>query len=900
MAQTTVAQFAKELKLTEEMLLEQLTAAGVTIISVEDKLAEDDKSRLLTYLQNQHGHKEEKKKITLTRKQTSEIKKSDATGKARTIQVEVRKKRTFLKIDKAEPAEVIEKPVEPAPPIINEDELAKRRAEEDRQTTLLAKQAEQKAQLAPKRRSKKVEADEAKEAADAAEAADIAAEEKAQKTVKRGKIADVDAASSTALVKPATTPAVMLDTSNRPRIGERVVLKKDPPPASEGTLHRPSAKPGEKDAKTADKKSVKKVVKPAATSWTDDANKRRAIKTRGDASGGRDGWRSRKAKAHQDGTNEETNFQAPTEPIIREILVPETITVGELAQKMAVKAAELIKIMMKMGSMVTINQVLDQETAMILVAEMGHTSKAAKADDPEAYLVDEGAHPDAVAETRPPVVTIMGHVDHGKTSLLDTIRKARVASSEAGGITQHIGAYHVETPKGVITFLDTPGHEAFTAMRARGSQTTDLVVLVVAADDGVMPQTKEAIAHTKAAGVPMIVAVNKIDKPDANMERVKQELVANDVLPEEYGGQVMFMPVSAKTGQGIDGLLDAILLQAEVLELKAVKHAPAKGVVIEARLDKGRGPVATILVKSGTLKKGDMVLAGAVFGRVRAMLDENGKAVNEAGPSIPVEVQGLTDVPIAGEDVMVLNDERKAREIALFRQGKFRDVKLARQQAAKLENAFDQMAEGAKKSLAVIIKADVQGSYEGLAYALGKLSTEEVRVNVIHAGVGAITESDVNLALASKAIVIGFNSRTDAGARKLVETSGVQVRYYSIIYEAVDDVKLALGGMLSPEIRESILGTVEIRNVFKITKVGAVAGCYVTDGIIKRSSSVRLVRDGVVIHTGELDSLKRFKDDVKEVKSGFECGLSLKNFNDINVGDVLEAFEQVEVARTLA
>ena len=900
MAQTTVAQFAKELKLTEEMLLEQLTAAGVTIISVEDKLAEDDKSRLLTYLQNQHGHKEEKKKITLTRKQTSEIKKSDATGKARTIQVEVRKKRTFLKIDKAEPAEVIEKPVEPAPPIINEDELAKRRAEEDRQTTLLAKQAEQKAQLAPKRRSKKVEADEAKEAADAAEAADIAAEEKAQKTVKRGKITDVDAASSTALVKPAAAPAVMLDTSNRPRIGERVVLKKDPPPASEGTLHRPSAKPGEKDAKTADKKSVKKVVKPAATSWTDDANKRRAIKTRGDASGGRDGWRSRKAKAHQDGTNEETNFQAPTEPIIREILVPETITVGELAQKMAVKAAELIKIMMKMGSMVTINQVLDQETAMILVAEMGHTSKAAKADDPEAYLVDEGAHPDAVAETRPPVVTIMGHVDHGKTSLLDTIRKARVASSEAGGITQHIGAYHVETPKGVITFLDTPGHEAFTAMRARGSQTTDLVVLVVAADDGVMPQTKEAIAHTKAAGVPMIVAVNKIDKPDANMERVKQELVANDVLPEEYGGQVMFMPVSAKTGQGIDGLLDAILLQAEVLELKAVKQAPAKGVVIEARLDKGRGPVATILVKSGTLKKGDMVLAGAVFGRVRAMLDENGKAVNEAGPSIPVEVQGLTDVPIAGEDVMVLNDERKAREIALFRQGKFRDVKLARQQAAKLENAFDQMAEGAKKSLAVIIKADVQGSYEGLAYALGKLSTEEVRVNVIHAGVGAITESDVNLALASKAIVIGFNSRTDAGARKLVETSGVQVRYYSIIYEAVDDVKLALGGMLSPEIRESILGTVEIRNVFKITKVGAVAGCYVTDGIIKRSSSVRLVRDGVVIHTGELDSLKRFKDDVKEVKSGFECGLSLKNFNDINVGDVLEAFEQVEVARTLA
>jgi translation initiation factor IF-2 len=607
----------------------------------------------------------------------------------------------------------------------------------------------------------------------------------------------------------------------------------------------------------------------------------------------------RKAKAHQDGTAEDSNFQAPTEPIVREVLVPETITVAELAQKMAVKAAEVIKIMMKMGSMVTINQVLDQETAMILVGELGHIAKAAKADDPEAYLVNEGDHPDAVAETRPPVVTIMGHVDHGKTSLLDTIRKARVASGEAGGITQHIGAYHVETPKGVITFLDTPGHEAFTAMRARGSQTTDLVILVVAADDGVMPQTKEAIAHTKAAGVPMIVAVNKIDKPEANQERVKQDLVANEVVPEEYGGDVMFVPVSAKSGEGIDKLLEAILLQAEVLDLKAVKQAPARGVVIEARLDKGRGPVATILVKSGTLKKGDMVLAGAVFGRVRAMLDENGKSISEAGPSIPVEVQGLTDVPIAGEDVMVLNDERKAREIALFRQGKFRDVKLAKQQAAKLENVFEQMGEGEVKSLAIIIKADVQGSYEGLAYALGKLTTPEVRVNVVHAGVGAITESDVNLALASKAIIIGFNSRTDAGARKLVETSGVQVRYYSIIYEAVDDVKAALGGLLSPEIKETITATVEVREVFKITKVGAVAGCFVTDGTIKRSSNIRVVRDGVVIHTGELDSLKRFKDDVREVKSGFECGLSLKNFNDIVVGDQIEAFETTEVARTL-
>jgi translation initiation factor IF-2 len=894
MAQTTVAQFAKELKLTEEMLLEQLKGAGVTKTSPDEKLAEDDKARLLAYLQEVHGRKEEKKKITLTRKQTTEIKKSDATGKARTIQVEVRKKRTFVKVDKADVVEDAPAVVEPPQPIIDEEEVAKRLAEEERQAALLAKQAEEKAK-APKRRSKKAEAEEAQAAAEAAAAEAKAQEEAAAKAAKTSGSAPDAKAGKTPSVTAAKAEVA---NENRPRIGERVVLKKDPPPASEGTLHRPAAKAGEKDVKT-DKKVVKKVAKPA-TSWSDDAAKRRTIKTRGDTSGGREGWRSRKARHQQENGAQETNFQAPTEPIVREVMVPETISVADLAAKMAVKAAEIIKIMMKMGSMVTINQVLDQETAMILVGELGHTAIAAKADDPEAYLAEAEQHSEAEAETRPPVVTIMGHVDHGKTSLLDTIRKAKVASGEAGGITQHIGAYHVETPKGVITFLDTPGHEAFTAMRARGSQTTDLVVLVVAADDGVMPQTKEAIAHTKAAGVPMIVAVNKIDKPEANMERVKQDLVANDVVPEEYGGEVMFVPVSAKTGAGIDKLLESILLQAEVLDLKAVKQAPAKGVVIEARLDKGRGPIATILVKSGTLKKGDMVLAGTVFGRVRAMLNENGKAISEAGPSIPVEVQGLTDVPSAGEDVMVLNDERKAREIALFRQGKFRDVKLAKQQAAKLENAFDQMAEGAKKSLAVIIKADVQGSYEGLSYALGKLSTDEVKVTVVHSGVGAITESDVNLALASKAIIIGFNTRTDAGARKLVETSGVQVRYYSIIYEAVDDVKAALGGMLSPEIKETITATVEIRNVFKLSKAGVVAGCYVTDGAVKRSSMVRVIRGGVVIHTGELDSLKRFKDDVREVKSGFECGLSLKNYNEIAVGDVIEAFETTEVARTLA
>jgi translation initiation factor IF-2 len=583
-----------------------------------------------------------------------------------------------------------------------------------------------------------------------------------------------------------------------------------------------------------------------------------------------------------------------------EVLVPETISVGDLAHKMSVKAAEVIKTMMKMGTMVTINQVLDQDTAMIVVQEMGHQAKPAKLDDPESFLAENEVQDEAKLESRPPVVTVMGHVDHGKTSLLDAIRKARVASGEAGGITQHIGAYHVETPKGVITFLDTPGHEAFTAMRARGSQITDIVVLVVAADDGVMPQTIEAVNHAKAAKVPIVVAVNKIDKPEANPQRVKQELLSQEVVAEEFGGEVQFVEVSAKTGQGLDKLLDAIQLQSEVLELKAPVNAPAKGVVIESRLDKGRGPVATLLVKSGTLRKGDIVLAGAVFGRVRALNDENGHPVNDAGPSIPIEVQGLQDVARAGDEVIVLNDERKAREIALFRQGKFRDVKLAKQQAAKLENVFDQLAADAVKTLALIIKADMQGSYEGLAHALTKLSTGEVRVNIVHTGVGGITESDVNLALASKAVVIGFNTRADAAARKLAENSGVDIRYYNIIYEAVDDVKAAINGMLTPERKESVIGTVEVRNVFKISKVGTVAGCMVTDGLVRRGSSVRLIREGVVLHTGELDSLKRFKDDVREVKMGFECGLSLKNFNDLKVGDQLEVFEVVEVARTLA
>jgi translation initiation factor IF-2 len=559
----------------------------------------------------------------------------------------------------------------------------------------------------------------------------------------------------------------------------------------------------------------------------------------------------------------------------------------------------VIKQLMKLGQMVTINQQLDQETAMIVVEEMGHKAMAAKLDDPEAFTEEEAKLQEGESVSRPPVVTVMGHVDHGKTSLLDYIRRARVAAGEAGGITQHIGAYHVDTPRGMITFLDTPGHAAFTAMRARGAKATDIVILVVAADDGVMPQTKEAIAHAKAAGVPIVVAMNKIDKPDANIERLKSELVAEGVVPEDFGGESPFVPVSAKVGTGMDGLLEQVLLQAEVLELKAPTDAAAKGLVIEAKLDKGRGPVATVLVQSGTLKKGDVVLAGSSYGRVRAMLDEDGHSTESAGPSIPVEIQGLTEVPQAGDEFMVLADERRAREIATFRQGKYREVTLNRRQAAKLEGMFENMGEGQAQTLALIVKADVQGSQEALAQSLLKLSTPEVRVQIVHAAVGGITESDINLAIASKAVVIGFNVRADAGARKLAEGNGVDLRYYNIIYDAVDEVKAAMGGMLAPEQREEVIGTAEIRTVFVASKIGTVAGSMVTAGVARRDSRFRLLRDNVVVYTGEVEGVRRFKDDVREVKEGFECGIKLKNVTDIREGDQLEFFEVKEVARTL-
>jgi translation initiation factor IF-2 len=918
---TTVKVLAKELKRTAPDLLEQLKAAGIEKGSEDDSITEKDKTVLLEHLQKEHGNADagNRKKITLIKRENSEIRQADSTGRTRTVQVEVRKKRVLVKAgDKVAETPAVElaseKSATKAAPVkhtISEEELEKRAAEATRQAELLARQeAEMKA--AEEVRQKQAAAPEIGievKADDAPAAAAKAAEKKAQSDKASKDIAAAKEKELTDIrVRRAAAEAEALAIRDMMSAPARVLKAPSEVAAEEakkGTLHKPAKVEGADDKKKVVAKVGGKTIKSAETSstWQEEgAKKPGGLKTRGDSSGGVGGWRSgggRRKQRQIAEANVDTNFQVPTEKVVHDVHVPETITVAELAHAMAVKSAEVIKLLMGMGQMVTINQILDQDTAMIIVEEMGHTAHAAKLDDPDLDLGTAGH--DAELLPRPPVVTVMGHVDHGKTSLLDKIRAAKVATGEAGGITQHIGAYHVETPRGMITFLDTPGHEAFTAMRARGAKATDIVILVVAADDGVMPQTKEAIHHAVAGGVPIVVAINKIDKPDANLERVKTELVAEQVVPEEYGGDVPFISVSAKTGEGIDALLENVLLQAEILELKAPKEAPAQGLVIEARLDKGRGPVATVLVQSGTLKRGDMLLAGSTYGRVRAMMDENGKPCNEAGPSIPVEIQGLSEVPAAGESVQVVPDERKAREIALFRQGKFRDVKLAKQQAFKLETMMENMEEGAveAKLLPLIIKADVQGSQEALSQSLQKLSTAEVKVQIVHAAVGGITETDVNLAVASKAVIIGFNSRADGAARKLAENNGVDIRYHNIIYDAVDEVKAALSGMLTPDKKEEITGMVEIRQVFLVSKVGAIAGCLVLDGVIKRNSSVRLLRENVVIWTGELDSLKRFKDDAKEVRAGVECGLSLKGYNDIKEGDQLEAFEVTEVARTL-
>jgi len=965
MSSTTVAEFANELKKSTETLLDQLRSAGVAKSAPTDSLTDADKQKLLGYLQASHGTASaERKKITLVKKSTSEIKQADATGKARTIQVEVRKKRTFIKRDEGSDTAVVEAPEAAQPPAPGPDdaELARREEEARHQAELIRRQEEE---LAAKRREreeqeareraaeaerqaaaelarKQAEASEAASAAQAganaarqaeaeaaqavakaqAEARDKAAAEAREKAAAESKKrADEEAARARDLQerrrKAEAEAAAIRSMMAQPKkvlvakAPEKPVAKAPEPgkPGVKGTLHKPPAQPGRPGAPATAAApagpGAGKEVKSAklSSSWANDSAKKKEIKTRGDASGGvgRNAWRGGPRGGRKDHRDRDDHHavSAPVEQRMIEVHVPETITVSELAHKMAVKASEVIKVLMKMGQLVTINQSLDQDTAMILVEEMGHKAVTAALDDPEAFTEEEVSGQSAEALPRAPVVTVMGHVDHGKTSLLDYIRRAKVAAGEAGGITQHIGAYHVETPRGVISFLDTPGHEAFTAMRARGAQATDIVILVVAADDGVMPQTKEAIKHAKAAGVPIVVAVNKIDKPDANPERVRQELVVEEVVPEEYGGDSPFVNVSARTGEGVDNLLEQVLLQAEVLELKAPVDAMAKGLVIEAQLDKGRGPVATVLVQTGTLKTGDVVLAGQTFGRVRAMLDEDGRSIKGAGPSIPVEIQGLTEVPQAGDEFMVLADERRAREIATYRAGKFRNTKLARQQAAKLETMFETMTAGEVKTLPIIVKADVQGSQEALSQSLQKLSTDEVKVQMVYAAVGGISESDVNLAIASKALIIGFNVRADAGARKLAENNGIDIRYYNIIYDAVDELKAAMSGMLAPEKREEVIGSAEIRTVFVASKIGTVAGCMVTSGTVTRNAHFRLLRDNVVIYTGELESLKRMKDDVREVKEGFECGIKLKNYNDIKEGDQLEFFEVKEIARTL-
>lgn len=943
MANNTVTEFARELKVSADTLLSQLKAAGVQVKTVTDEISDSDKRQLLDSLRQERVATP--RKITVTRRETSTIRQNDGQGGARTIEVEVRRRRVFVKnrsaeamraeieaqakaqLDRelkekqqAEAAEAAKreaeaqarKAAEEAARKAAEEEAARKAAQlaaEKAAAEAAARKAAAEKEAAEREAAEKAKAEAAKQAKKSEEAAKKAAaaqqaaqkaELEARRQEARRKAQEEADAIRAMLAKPKTVLKAKADRGDK---NDRVEETKKAQPQAAQKPNKPE-KPAKQSEKTDNKASGKggrgKSNGKSAERWNDDdrASRRGGMKTRGAVDSDEStNWHSRGRKSHK---HEQRQVQMPSEPVVREVTVPETISVADLAHKMSVKATEVIKTLMKMGQMVTINQMLDQETAMIIVEEMGHKAIAAKADDPESLLGELESNLEQFPEVpRPPVVTIMGHVDHGKTSLLDYIRRAKVAAGEAGGITQHIGAYHVRTPRGIVTFLDTPGHEAFTAMRARGAQATDIVILVVAADDGVMPQTKEAIAHARAAGVPLVVAINKIDKPEANIERVKGELVQNEVLPEEYGGDVPFCPVSAKTGKGVDELLENVLLQAEMLELKAADKGPAKGLVIESRLDKGRGPVASILVQSGLLQKGDIVLAGQCFGRVRAMINEMGNQVNSAGPSIPVEIQGLSDVPSAGDELIVVPDERKAREVALFRQGKYREVKLARQQAQKLENMFADVAQGEVKTLPLIIKADVQGSTEALVHALTKLSTEEVRVQVVHSAVGGITETDVNLATASKAVIIGFNVRADQQARKLAEQEDVDLRYYNIIYDAVDEIRAAMSGMLSPEKKETALGLLEIRQVIRVPKVGLIAGCRVLEGVVRRSASARLLRDNVVIWTGELASLKHFKDDVREVQAGNECGLSLKGYDDIKVNDQLEIFEVTEVARTL-
>ncbi|NWL75450.1 translation initiation factor IF-2 [Pseudomonas taiwanensis] len=850
MTQVTVKELAQVVDTPVERLLLQMREAGLPHTSAEQVVTDNEKQALLAHLKSSHGERlEEPRKITLQRKTTTTLR----VAGSKTINVEVRKKKTYVK---RSPDEIEAE---------RQRELEEQRAAEEATRLKAEEEARQRAEEAARREAEarpKVVAESAP--AEVAVAAGAPAA-----------VAAAPVAAATAAAAPAPAGAAAVNGERKKEEVRRPERARDDDDRRDRkhAQHRPSLK--EKEKAPAPR------VAPRSTEEESDSFRR----------GGR-GGKSKLKKRNQHG------FQSPTGPIVREVSIGETITVAELAAQMTVKGAEVVKFMFKMGTPVTINQVLDRETAQLIAEEFGHKVK----------LVNENALEDQLAEslkfegealTRAPVVTVMGHVDHGKTSLLDYIRRTKVASGEAGGITQHIGAYHVETDRGMVTFLDTPGHAAFTAMRARGAKATDIVILVVAADDGVMPQTIEAVQHAKAAGVPIVVAVNKMDKPEANPDNIKNGLAALDVIPEEWGGDTQFVPVSAKAGTGVDELLEAVLLQAEVLELTATPSAPGRGVVVESRLDKGRGPVATVLVQDGTLRQGDMVLCGVNYGRVRAMLDENGKPVKEAGPSIPVEILGLDGTPDAGDDLTVVADEKKAREVALFRQGKFREVKLARQQSSKLENIFESMGQDEKKTLNIVLKSDVRGSLEALQGALAGIGNEEVQVRVVGGGVGGITESDANLALASNAVLFGFNVRADAGARKIVEQEGLDLRYYNIIYDIIEDVKKALSGMLGSEVRENILGIAEVRDVFRSPKFGAVAGCMVTEGLVHRNRPIRVLREDVVIFEGELESLRRFKDDVSEVRAGMECGIGVKSYNDVKVGDKIEVFEKVQVARTL-
>ena len=873
MTQINIKSFAEQIGVTADKLLVQLEAAGLGGKKESDSISDEERIELLNHLSggSDKGTISRKSKITLRQRTTSQVKRTTRTGSTHTVQVEVRKRRTFVKRSTLEDAADIEESSAEVPASIgevNEQELPKVDVSE----------------AVPE----KVEAETlAVESVESPESPEPEAEKIAEPVVE-SPTADSDAAAAeaSANIEAVTETEQPVEVPTEP--------VKAPEPAADEAAAK-AAKSGRKPKKAGKAGKGESVAK---------RGDRKAPKSRSELHVANNKKGRRRTRPQRISANVTTSisgqhgFEKPSAPVIHDVIIPETITVGELAQAMSVKAAEVIKVLMQLGSMVTINQVLDRDTATVVVEEMGHKVNLSGPQDPEALLVEDETA-DVTPEPRPPVVTVMGHVDHGKTSLLDYIRSSKVASGEAGGITQHVGAYRVNTAQGVITFLDTPGHEAFTAMRARGADATDLVILVIAADDGVKPQTIEAIHHAREAEVPIVVAINKIDKPEADVDRVKQELSSHEVISEEWGGDVLMAEISAKTGQGINELLESVLLQTEVLDLKAVAEGPASGVVVEARLDKGRGVVATVLVQKGKLAKGDIILAGRESGRVRALNDEKGKTVREAGPSTPVEIQGLTGVPVAGDDVSVVSDDRKAREIALFRQGKFKEVKLARQQAAKLENMFQQMSEGEMKSLNLLVKADVQGSVEALTDALEKLSMDEIQVKVVHGMVGGINESDVNLAVASQAIIIGFNVRAESSARKLIESEGVDVHYYNVIYDVVDEVKAAMSGLLAPELKENVIGRVDVREVFRAPRIGAIAGCYVLEGQVRRNREVRVLRDNIVIFDGKIDSLRRFKDDVIEVKAGMECGIGVKNYNDIKVGDQLEVYESIEVRKVV-